>query len=138
MVAGILTGGLLVTPDAWPDDRDRGPRAGQCPIRYAGIKNTGLSIRTPIVMQGIPLLVLTFALLYLGRKLLLFVKALQAIQYAIDNNLIVFTTFLYLQYLQVPPREANFHIVLLSKCHSTENKGGYSWNESFIRRETQV
>ena len=42
-------------------------------------------------MQGIPLLVLTFAVLYLGRKLLLFVKALQAIQYAIDNNLMIFT-----------------------------------------------
>ena len=32
-------------------------------------------------MQGIPLLILTFVAFYLGHKLLLFLKALQAIQY---------------------------------------------------------
>lgn len=35
-------------------------------------------------MQGVPLLVLTCALLYLGPKLLSFIKALQAIQYALN------------------------------------------------------
>ena len=40
-------------------------------------------------LEGILLLVLTFSVLYLGHKLLSFVKALQAIQYA--NNLMVCT-----------------------------------------------
>ena len=43
-------------------------------------------------MQGIPLLILTFVVLYLGRKLLFFLKALQAIQYVINNNLMVLLT----------------------------------------------
>jgi hypothetical protein len=54
----------------------------------------GFSISTtPIVMQGIPLLILTFAVLYLGRKLLSFLKALQAIQYVV---IIINTTLMVL------------------------------------------
>ena len=43
-------------------------------------------------MQGIPLLILTFVVLYVGRKLLSFLKALQGIQYVIKYiNMMVFT-----------------------------------------------
>ena len=40
-----------------------------------------------VIMQGIPLLIVTFAVLYLGYKLLSFVKALQAIQYVNNSKI---------------------------------------------------
>ena len=60
----------------------------------------GFFIQTPI-MQGIPILVLTFIVLYLTRKLLSFVKALQAIQYV--NNLMVRSSFYLVQYSDITP-----------------------------------
>ena len=85
-------------------------------------------------MQGIPLLALTFAVLYLGHKLLSFVKALKAIQYT--YNLIFCNSFHLVRYPQVPPWETCFLIIIPSKCHSTQNMGDYSWAELFIHRKT--
>ena len=86
------------------------------------------------MLVGIPLLLLTFAVLYLGSKLLSFAKALQAIRYA--NNLMVSNSFYIVQYPQASPWETYSLIIVPFKCNSTENVGGHSWTESFIPRKT--
>jgi hypothetical protein len=100
------------------------------------ISYTGFPFQTvtPIIMQGISILVLTFTVLYLGRKLLSFVKALQAIRYV--NNLMVHSNFYLLQYSQVPPRETYSRILGFCRWFSTENMEIYWWGESFIRWKT--
>ena len=88
-------------------------------------------------MQGIPLVVLSFAVIYLCHKLLSFVKALQAIQYANTNSLMDANSFFtWYLYPQVLPRETYSLIIVSSKCHSTENVGNYCWAELFIHRKT--
>ncbi|KAF8811211.1 cytochrome P450 [Phlegmacium glaucopus] len=75
-------------------------------------------------MQGIALLLLTFAVLYLGRRLLSFVKALQAIQYHPGKRtLISATTFLGNTLPKIPGVSLGRHYLFVEKHKFFESAG---------------
>ena len=82
-------------------------------------------------LEGIPLLILAFTVLYFGLKLFSFVKAL-AFKYA--NNLMV--GFYLFQYLQLPRDTYLSHITTASKFPFAKNSGDFSWDELFYLRKT--